>query len=63
MRKKGLPEVIERAIMSFYHEAKMNNRKESDSSEEPASGICVAAAAFRDCSVYNHGECKKRLDE
>ena len=30
MRKKGLPEVILRTVMSFYHEAKMKVRVESE---------------------------------
>ena len=34
MRKKGLPKVIVRAMMSFYHEAKTKVRVESRLSEE-----------------------------
>ena len=34
MRKKGLPEVIVRAMMSLYHEAKTKVRVGSESSEE-----------------------------
>ena len=48
MRKKGLPEVIVRAVMSLYHDAKTKVRV--------GSALC-------NCSGCNLGNCKRTIDK
>ena len=59
MRKKDLPEVTERAVMSLYHGEKTKVRVGSELSEEflvqvgVHPRICVVASAFCNCSGCN----------
>ena len=45
MRKKGLPEVIVRAVMSLYHGVKTKVRVGSELSEEFSTQVCVNQAS------------------
>ena len=66
MKKKGLPEVTARAVMSLYHEAKTKVRVGSELSEEFLVQVAeyqLSPLLFCDCSECNHGECKRRIDK
>ena len=69
MRKKGLSEVIVRAVMSLNHRAKTKVRVGSELSERICgtswctSTICVVGTAFCNCSGCNLGKCERRIDQ
>ena len=67
--KKGLPEVIVRAVMSFYHGKKTKVRMGFELSEEflgqidVNQGSILSPNAFCNCSGCNLEICKRRIDE
>ena len=69
LRKKGLPEVIVRTMMSLYCGAKMQVRVGSELYEEflvqvgVHPGFVMSPLLFLIGTKGNYGECKKKFDE
>ena len=69
MRKKGLPEVIVRAVRSLYHGAKTKVGVESELFEEHVVQVGIHQGSVRSPLLFtiavfvNHAKCMKRIDE
>ena len=68
MRKKDLLEVVVKALISLYHEAKTKVRGRLELPEKIVVSwctlrICAVAAATCNCGGCNQRECKKNPNE
>ena len=68
LRKKGLPEILVKGVMSLYEGSKTKVKVGSEFSRIFCSGWCTSEICFVASVVCNYGkccdrECKRRLNE